>query len=61
MATIGGTPKNFLKNRWHVAEWDYDINERKILTRTILEKPAVLHRGQDTGSTMALDHRYCTD
>lgn len=61
MATIDGARKDFLTNCWYVAAWDHEINDGTMLTRTILEKPVVLFRGQETGAPMALDDSHCTD
>ena len=46
----------FLRNCWYVAAWDYELIDRKLLARTILEQPLVLYRGE-SGRIVALDDR----
>ncbi len=48
----------FLYNCWYVAAWDHELIDGKILSRTILEKPVVLYRGE-SGGYIALDDRCC--
>lgn len=48
----------FLKNCWYVAAWDHELIDGRKLTRTILENPVVLFRGE-SGRYIALDDRCC--
>jgi len=48
--------QDFLKNCWYVAAWDYELIDRKLLARTILEQPLVIYKG-DSGKPVALDNR----
>ncbi|HVL57702.1 MAG TPA: aromatic ring-hydroxylating dioxygenase subunit alpha [Burkholderiaceae bacterium] len=48
----------FLKNCWYVAAWDYELNDGKLLERTILEQPVLLYKGE-SGRAVALDNRCC--
>lgn len=48
----------FLYNWWYVAAWDHELIDGKIMSRTILEKPVVLYRGE-SGRYVAMDDRCC--
>ena len=43
----------FLLNCWYVAAWDYELIDRKLMARTILEKPVLLYKG-DSGRAVAM-------
>ncbi len=49
---------NFLKNCWYVAAWDHELIDGKLMTRTLLEEPVLLYRGE-SGKAVALDNRCC--
>ncbi len=48
---------NFLTNRWYVAAWAEEIDDRP-LARTILGKPVVFYRAEN-GAPVALEDRCC--
>jgi len=48
----------YLMNCWYVAAWDYELIDGNLLSRTILEQPVVLYKG-DSGKAVALDNRCC--
>ena len=53
---MGPETQGFLKNCWYVAAWDYELVDRKLMPRTILEQPLVIFKG-DSGKVAALDNR----
>jgi phenylpropionate dioxygenase-like ring-hydroxylating dioxygenase large terminal subunit len=50
---VSGT---YLRNAWYVAAWSDDLQERQLLSRTILKEPVVLYRKAD-GHVAALQDR----
>src|SRR5213592_5317325 len=55
---MGPETQAFLTNCWYVAAWDHELIDGRLLSRTILEKPVVIYRG-DSGKVVALDNRCC--
>jgi len=53
---MGPETQGFLKNCWYVAAWDYELVDRKLMPRTILEQSLVIFKG-DSGKVVALDNR----
>jgi phenylpropionate dioxygenase-like ring-hydroxylating dioxygenase large terminal subunit len=53
---MGPETQGFLKNCWYVAAWDYELNDGKLLERTLLDNPVLLYRGE-SGRVVALDNR----
>jgi len=48
----------FVRNCWYVVGWDYELDEKAIIARTIIGEPLVLYRRSD-GSIVALEDRCC--
>jgi vanillate O-demethylase monooxygenase subunit len=48
----------FLKDSWYVAAWSHEIDDDKLLARTILSEPVLLYRG-DAGQVIAMHDRCC--
>ncbi len=46
----------FLKNTWYVAAWDHELNDGRLLRRTLLEEHVLLYKG-DSGRVVALSDR----
>src|SRR5258706_1222551 len=53
---MGPETQDFLRNCWYVAAWDYELIDRKLLARTLLDQPVVIYKG-DSGKPVALDNR----
>lgn len=53
-----GQQARFLMNCWYVAAWDHELIDGKLLSRTILEQPVVIYKG-DSGKAVALENRCC--
>lgn len=43
---MGPETEAFLMNCWYVAAWDHELIDGKLLSRTLLEKPVVLYKGE---------------
>ncbi len=48
----------FLKNCWYVAAWDHELNDGKLLERTLLGETVLLYKTPDD-AVVALDNRCC--
>ena len=48
----------FLKNCWYMAGWAHELDEGRLIGRTLLEEPVLLYRGE-SGAVVALDNRCC--
>lgn len=48
----------FLKNCWYVAAWDHELNDGKLLERTILGETILFYKTTE-GAVVALDNRCC--
>ena len=48
----------FLKDSWYVAAWSHEIDDGKLLGRTILGEPVLLYRGE-AGHVVAMHDRCC--
>jgi vanillate O-demethylase monooxygenase subunit len=48
----------FLYNCWYAAAWDHEVADGGMLSRTFLEQPVVIYRGE-SGRYVALDDRCC--
>ncbi len=48
----------FLRNSWYVAAWDHELNDGKLLERTLLGETIVLYK-TTVGSAVALNNRCC--
>ena len=44
----------FLVNCWYVAAWSHELNDGRLLARTILGEPVLLYKG-DSGKVTALE------
>ena len=48
----------FLKNCWYMAGWSHELDDGRLIGRTLLEEPVLLYRGE-SGAAIALDNRCC--
>ena len=48
----------FLKDCWYMAAWAAELDEGKLIGRTLLEEPVLLYRGE-SGAAVVLDNRCC--
>ncbi len=49
---------HFLNQCWYVAAWAHELRPGALMTRTLLEQPLLLYRGE-SGAAVALDNRCC--
>ena len=48
----------FLMDCWYMAAWAHELDQGKLIGRTLLELPVLLYRGE-SGTAVALDNRCC--
>jgi len=48
----------YVRNCWYVIAWDYELDARSAIARTILSEPIVLYR-TSTGVPVAMEDRCC--
>jgi len=46
----------FFHNCWYMAGWSHELDDGRLLPRTLLEQPVLLFRGE-SGAAIALDNR----
>ncbi|MDE1949374.1 MAG: aromatic ring-hydroxylating dioxygenase subunit alpha [Burkholderiales bacterium] len=48
----------FLKNQWYVAGWSHELDDQRMLARTLVGEPVLIFRSE-AGSPVALQDRCC--